>query len=755
MNFAETSVLRRLTEATTLVLQGDLRAAEEALSQIEAVDAAPMAELRAATTQLVKRLAESLAAKEEALASVQLSMLELEGIRDDLIVKEARYRELISNMNDGVVVYEAVGQGEDFVITEVNPAVLRIERVAREDLVGRRLTEVFPGAREFGLLEVLRRVHQTGVSEQLSARFYEDQWRTGWRENFVYRLPAGGIVVVYSDVSARKSSELALRESEARFQSLTNSTRDAIILIDPEGRIEFWNPAAEQLFGYQTQEAIGQDAHQLLAPNHYHATHENAYAEFQKTGLGAVVDKTVDLEALRRDGTVIPVEVSLSAFQKGGGWCAAAIIRDITERRKVESVLQQERILLRTVIDHLPDGVYAKDTKSCKTLANPADARILGYTTEAEVLGKTDFELLPRQAAISTFLDDQSVIQNGQPVLNREECFANRLGRKVWLQTSKIPLRNETGTVVGLVGIGHDITERKRVEAERAQMELQLRQAQKLESVGRLAAGIAHEINTPTQYIGDNIHFLQDAFEMLQKTLVALEPLLRAPKNEGIPSSMLAEFQATFDASDLPYLMDEVPKAIQQSLEGVARVSNIVSAMKDFSHPNAAEKTAADLNRAINSTLTVCRNEWKYVADLATDFDPNLPLVPCLLGEFNQVVLNLVVNAAHAIADAVKEGEKGAIHVSTRQDGEWIEIRVSDTGTGIPEKIRSRVFDPFFTTKEVGKGTGQGLAIAHSVITEKHGGTIHFETQLGKGTTFILRLPIAEKKTAPPSVERL
>jgi signal transduction histidine kinase len=165
--------------------------------------------------------------------------------------------------------------------------------------------------------------------------------------------------------------------------------------------------------------------------------------------------------------------------------------------------------------------------------------------------------------------------------------------------------------------------------------------------------------------------------------------------------------------------------------------------MKEFSHPGSKEKVLVDLNHAINSTITVARNEWKYVADMETDFDPSLPLILCQAGEFNQVILNLIVNAAHAIADVVGRGgpAKGTIRIQTKNAPEWAEIRVQDTGSGIPEGVRTRIFDPFFTTKEIGKGTGQGLAIARSVVVDKHGGTIHFETEAGKGSTFIIRLP--------------
>ncbi|HKX30785.1 MAG TPA: ATP-binding protein, partial [Blastocatellia bacterium] len=203
--------------------------------------------------------------------------------------------------------------------------------------------------------------------------------------------------------------------------------------------------------------------------------------------------------------------------------------------------------------------------------------------------------------------------------------------------------------------------------------------------------------------------------------------------------------------ADVEYLAEEIPKALQQSLEGVERVSKIVQSMKDFAHPGT-EKKPADINKAIESTVTVAMNEWKYVAELVTDLDPNMPLVPCLLSELNQVILNMIVNASHAIADVVGDGDhgKGTIRVSTRHDRGWAEIRISDTGTGIPEKVRDRIFDPFFTTKEVGRGTGQGLAISHSVIVEKHLGTIGFETMEGRGTTFIIRLPI--KDAALPAV---
>jgi signal transduction histidine kinase len=282
---------------------------------------------------------------------------------------------------------------------------------------------------------------------------------------------------------------------------------------------------------------------------------------------------------------------------------------------------------------------------------------------------------------------------------------------------------------------------------ERVQQELV--RAQKLESLGHLAAGIAHEINTPAQFVGDNIRFLQESFADIDNLLGKFQKLIAAVRQGNVSEEMLTDAEVAVRQADVDYLTAETPKAILQSLEGIERVANIVRAMKEFSHPGTGHKQTIDLNRAIQSTLMVSRGEWKYVAHLVTHFAPDLPLVPCLPGEFNQVILNLVINAAQAIDAVTKDGaaRKGTITISTRLQGEWAEIEVADTGTGIPPEVREHVFDPFFTTKDVGKGTGQGLTIAHSIVVTKHGGRIWLESEVGRGTTFIVQLPLAEQSS--------
>jgi signal transduction histidine kinase len=413
--------------------------------------------------------------------------------------------------------------------------------------------------------------------------------------------------------------------------------------------------------------------------------------------------------------------------------------------------------------------------------ANPAHADadiVLGLVAHARTLlsrkPKVD-ALTSRLVSLPTGTEADAMLRTYQEEFSRALqvtqtyrlalflCCVALLGGIAWapraLRQSNLHLehrvRDRTSELSGKnTELQTEIADRKKAEEERQRMEIQLRHAQKMESIGQLAAGIAHEINTPTQFIGDNTRFIRDSFGALQPLLDAQARLLAAAKAGSVPSTLLAEVETAATTADVDYLSAEIPKALGQSLDGIERVTNIVRAMKEFSHPGTTEKTAIDLNRAIESTLTVCCSEWKYVADLKTDFDPSLPPVPVLPGEFNQVVLNIIINATHAIADVVGGGGngKGTLSVSTRRDGEWVEVRLADSGTGIPEHARQRVFDPFFTTKGVGKGTGQGLAIAHSVVVEKHGGTIHFETETGKGTTFVIRLPLQsaclEKKAA-------
>lgn len=291
-----------------------------------------------------------------------------------------------------------------------------------------------------------------------------------------------------------------------------------------------------------------------------------------------------------------------------------------------------------------------------------------------------------------------------------------------------------------------DVNARLRSEIkEREQIEVELRHAQKLESVGRLASGIAHEVNTPIQFVSDNVFFLRSAGQVLSQALIQTQAMITHARDRKLSADELAALEAMGHQEDLAYLQEEMPRAFEQTAEGLARVTEIVRAMREFAHPDTAEKTDADINRALVTTLAVARHEYRHVADIETSF-ASLPPVACHLGDLNQVFLNVIVNAAHAIGDRLKatgeEGARGTITIKTSALGDAVLIEIGDTGGGIPDEIQEKIFEPFFTTKEVGRGTGQGLAISRAIVVNKHGGALTFTTEVGRGTTFRIMLPV-------------
>jgi PAS domain S-box-containing protein len=470
------------------------------------------------------------------------------------------------------------------------------------------------------------------------------------------------------------------------------------------------------------------------------------FVHFQEDQLARAVEQSRTNYAVARGMALLIIIIAVVAPCLVALFIIRRMIREITaclcdEKEELRAAHQRAEVFINIV----PSILIGLDRDLRITRWNLAAAEEFGLSRE-EVAGKqlTDSGIVwlrpGMQDEIRSWCSEQAVRRFDQVPFE-----LNGKTRLLGLTVTSVHALDDSKTK--LLVVGTDITTRYALEE-------QLHQAQKLESIGQLAAGIAHEINTPTQYIGDNVQFLKDAFQDLRSQIENYERLLQAAKGNSLSIKTVEEVSAAIERVDGGYLISEVPKAIEQCMEGVTRVASLVNAMRDFSHPAKIEKIEVDLRRAIESTIAVSRNEWKYVADLETDFDAALPMVPCQPGEFNQVILNLIVNAAHAIADVIQLGgaQRGKITVRTHGCPEWAEIRIQDTGTGIPEKVRARIFDPFFTTKEIGKGTGQGLSIARSVVVDKHGGSIHFETEVGRGTTFIIRLPYDGKTLAPMAV---
>jgi two-component system NtrC family sensor kinase len=373
------------------------------------------------------------------------------------------------------------------------------------------------------------------------------------------------------------------------------------------------------------------------------------------------------------------------------------------------------------------------------------DGRITDWNAAAERLyGCTGDEALGEQLDVLGSTDAVGIA---------EALAMVRAGRKATVET--VRLRSDGSTVhtsvglsaivdadrqtIGIVGVARDITDYKLREIE-------VHQESKLESLGRLSAGLAHEINTPIQYVGDNARFLEEAY----KELIRVVEVYRALLDTSNPIGWAERQERVREAEagiDFDYLEKEIPSAVAQTLEGIERVSRIVRAMKTFSHPGHQEQVPADLNEALEATVTVTRHQVSEIADLTMDLAA-LPPVTCNLADMNQVFLNLIVNAADAIEET---GQRGAIAVTTAVDGDDVVVRISDTGGGIPDDVRAKIFDPFFTTKDVGRGSGQGLPLARGVVQEGHGGSLTLDTIVGQGTTFIVRLPIDGRPAPTPA----
>jgi PAS domain S-box-containing protein len=404
------------------------------------------------------------------------------------------------------------------------------------------------------------------------------------------------------------------------------------------------------------------------------------------------------------------------------GVAAVVSIDDITNERQSD----EERRLLATVVEQTSDAVFIVGADEIVRYVNPSASRSSGYSAE-DLIGS------PPPIYNSDLMDQGTLDFIRETVFNGDSWqghFRNRRkdGSIIEEHTTIFPIRNDEGQLANAVAVKRDIT-------EQVKLQQQLLQAQKLEAIGQLAAGIAHEINTPMQYIQNNVTFLEQSFNKIHELLVALEQTDR--------TSIPAATAVLLDNFDFGFFIDEISSSINETQNGVNRVVKIVAAMKEFSHPGGEERAPTDLNHALENTLIVCRNEWKYVAELVTDYCSDMPLAPCFADQLNQAILNLVINASHAIQQQQKaDSRPGCIYVATRHDQDWAEIRIEDNGCGIPPEIRQHIYDPFFTTKEVGKGTGQGLAIAHDIIVKKHGGAIDFTTTLGEGTAFIIRLPL-------------
>jgi PAS domain S-box-containing protein len=539
-------------------------------------------------------------------------------------------------------------------------------------------------------------------------------------------------VLQVQDVTERKAAEEALRRSEGLLRAINDNLPDLIIVVDTEQRWKYVNPASLEILGYTPAELMGTNAWATIHPEDG-ATVAEAVEEVASGKPG----RMIQFRWRHKDGRWRHMESQASLLRSPNGAIEGSVLvaRRIDDRLLAQQKLQAAYAETELFLRSIPSILIGLDTQGRITRWNLTAATTFGLDA-SDVLGRS----IEGCGIKWSHPDMKAEVANWLSTNTSHRCddlAYEHDGKTRFLSLEVRSISLEESERAGFIVTGADSTQRKGLEE-------QLRQAQKLEAIGQLAAGIAHEINTPTQYVSDNIRFLKDSWGAAAEFLDFCGTMRLEAEAGGISQESLEKFQPLYEKADFEYLLKEFPRALDQSLEGLQRVAKIVRGMKEFSHPGSKEKRAVNLNQAIESTITVTRNEWKYCAEVVTAFDEALPLVACLVGEFNQVVLNLIINATHAIAGALGEdsSEKGTITITTRRQENWAEITVADTGPGIPDEIRSRIFEPFFTTKAVGKGTGQGLALAHSVIVNLHQGQIWFDTEVGKGTTFFLRLPL-------------
>lgn len=601
-----------------------------------------------------------------------------------------------------------------------------------EDLAGRAHSQLAELDEASAVVDVIRNQAMTHVTA--------DAEHTLWLL-FIKVLVLGVCIAILFALSSLKIIRAlrrqldAFQESEQKVSAITTAAQEAIVLIDPDGTVAFWNKAAGRVFGWQASEVIGKPLRETLVPPPYRDLYAQEFELLRMKDPKGHINQILRAVARHKSGAEVPVELSVSPVDMNGECHWVVVARDISRRLENE----QSMARLKAAIESASETVIITDTNGVIEYANPAFESTTGYSIR-ESIGRIS-RLFASEEHNETFNWDMWAALTQGKTWRGRITNKKKDGSFYDEEVTISPIRSEAGEIVNFVVVTRDVTEQRA-------MERQLMQAQKLESIGQLAAGIAHEINTPTQYVGDNTRFVRDGIDDLMRLIDLYGTLLTSAKHGGSSMDQIELIESAINELDLDFLRDEIPRAINQTLEGVGRVTEIVRAMKDFSHPGGEGMVLMDLNKAIDSTITVCRNRWKYVAEMEMDFQDDLPQVPCQLNELNQVILNIVVNAADAIGERIDKNQEqlGRITVSTRQVDDWAEVRIRDTGGGIPDAIRGKIFDPFFTTKDVGKGTGQGLSICHDLIVNKHGGMIDVEVEPGVGTTFIVRLPI---KSAP------
>lgn len=458
-------------------------------------------------------------------------------------------------------------------------------------------------------------------------------------------------------------------------------------------------------------------ARELSSIGYQRLTQRQQNTELQKTKT-QLEKHQFELEALVKERTAVLQQVN------------EQLTAEISQKSKMQN--RQKRLI--TAIESAAEAIIITSPAGKIIFVNPAFEQLTGYSAR-EAIHKTPGILQSGHHSKKFYDDLWQTILAGKVWKGR---FTNKRKDGTFYQEEATisPVKNDHGTVINFVAVKKDIT--KEIE-----LETQLQQAQKLESIGTLAAGMAHEINTPVQYVLSNTNFLKEVFSNFLEIQAGYQHLVQVVSASGNFSEQVDEMTRLAEKLDLDYLKDEAGKAFEDTIEGINRISAIIGLMKDFSQPESGGKRLEDLNKIIRTTVDVTRNQWQDVAEIDLDLDAELPPVPLMVAHFKQIILEMILNAICALTakQTSHPQPKGRISITTRTAGDKIDLRLADTGIGISRADIGKVFDPFFTTKPVGKGSGQGLSVVRGVV-DKHDGTITVSSTQGEGTEFTISLPL-------------
>ncbi len=787
------------------------------------------------------------------LASLRKRIAQLEQFESErrqvekaLRASENRYYKLFQHMSSSVAIYEAVEDGADFVIRDFNAAAERLEKIQKEEILGRRVTEVFPGVSDFGLFSVFQRVWKTGNSEDHNVSFYQDNRISGWRENHVYKLPSGEVVAIYDDVTDRKQAECALRESEEKYRALFENAGEAIFVAQ-DGRVAFLNPMTAQITGYSGEEITSRPFVDFI-----HADDRDMITDRHTRRLqGEDIPRSYTFRMLRKNGSLLWVQLDTvlinwqgkpatlnfmtditerkriedalresehelralfksmlnafvlfeSVFDRDGNfvsyrfvyindayeritgvkndevrgktvhevwpeteasWVKAygdvattgvpssfdmyhkptgklyhcnvyrpwdtkdrfcVVFEDITERKRKEEEIQRANTLLNSIVENIPSMIFLKDAGELRfTRFNRAGEELLGHSRE-DLLGKNDYDFFPKEQADFFTQKDREVLRGKEILDIPEEPIQTRNRGERILHTKKVPILNAEGEPEYLMGISEDITDRKRAEAEKQRLEERLRRAEKMEALGQLAGGVAHDLNN------------------VLGVLSGYSELLLAEIPEG----------------------QRARKHVEKILQSTGKGAAIIQDLLTLARRGVLSAEVVQINEIISgfTKTPAFENIRDYHPGVTfrTECDPNLLNIKGSPVHLEKTLMNLVSNAAEAISG---EGEvtirtenryldKAVVGYDRVKEGDYAVLIVSDTGAGIADEHREKIFEPFYTKKAMGRsGTGLGLSIVWGTVKD-HNGYIDVKTKVGEGTSFTLYFPATREETGLPA----